>query len=346
MKNVLLVFSSLIFAFGLSVGLDRFVGLFQPTITQSAGLIFPPNAEHKFRTREFSYTVQTNSLGFRDREFALRKAVKTRIIAIGDSFTFGHGVNVNQAWPKLLEARLRAAGYDLEIANLGRPGNSPRGYATVAEKAIPLLKPDLVIIAVLQGDDLAQMAPPPQPDRVFHFTRPEDAVTAYPRLRGVTASLFPHLLAIADKIQEPQGFNQWKNDARRLLNSMTTSAKARFEKLDHGVQEAFIDGQLNPALIYLSTSRPDYFSSTMDVNSPDARRLIQEMAIQLARIDRAAHQGQAKAIVVSVPYGVYVSKTSFKSRQRVGFEVLPEMLTTNARDEPIRRACEIFAERY
>ena len=263
------------------------------------------------------------------------------MLALGDSFTFGFGVEAKQAWPKTLEAYLQTAGYDVEIANLGRPGGSPRDYAAIAEKAIPLLKPDLVIVAVLQGDDLAQMADPPQLNGVYQFTSPEDTVTAYPRLRRMTASFYPHLRAMVDRILEPQLFYQWKKDAQRLLTSMTPTVKARFEKLDHGVQEALINGQLNPALIYLSTSRPDYFLSKMDVNSPNTQRLILEMADQLARIDNAARQNQAKAIVVSVPYGVYVSQNSFKTRQRLGFEVVPEMLTTSAGDEPIRRASEI-----
>jgi lysophospholipase L1-like esterase len=341
MKNVLLLVSSLILTFALTVGLDRLAGLFQPAKTQSAGLIFPPNVEHHFRTREFSYKVQTNSLGFRDREFRLEKTAKIRMLALGDSFTFGYGVEAKQAWPKTLEAYLQTAGYDVEIANLGRPGGSPRDYAAIAEKTIPLLKPDLVIVAVLQGDDLAQMTDPAQKDSVVQFPRLEDTVTAYPRLRRVTASLYPHLLAMVDKILEPQLFSRWKKDAQRLLTDMTPTAKARFEKLDHGVQEAFLNGQLNPALINISIRRPDYFLSNMDVNSPNTQRLILEMADQLARIDNAARQNQAKTIVVSVPYGVYVSQNSFKTRQRLGFDVVPDMLTTSAGDEPIRRASEI-----
>src|SRR2546423_2473486 len=341
MKKVLLLFSSLILAFALSLGLDRLAGLFQAAKTESSGLIFPPNAEHEFRTREFSYRVQTNSLGFRDREFGLEKRARIRILALGDSFTFGFGVDGKQAWPKVLEANLRTAGDEVEIANLGRPAGSPRDYAAIAEKAIPLLKPDLVIVAVLQGDDVAQMADPPPPENVTQFPRLEDTVTAHPRLRRITASLYPHLVAMVDRFREPELFDQWERHAQRLLTNMDPTVKARFEKLDPGIREAFTSGQLNPALIYESTSRPDYFLSNIDVNSPDTQRLILEMAKQLTRIDNAAVQHRAKAIIVSVPYGVYVSQNSLKTRQRLGFEVVPDMLTTSAGDEPIRRASEI-----
>jgi lysophospholipase L1-like esterase len=45
--------------------------------------------------------------------------------------------------------------------------------------------------------------------------------------------------------------------------------------------------------------------------------------------------------VVLVPYGIYVSPSSFKSRQRLGFYVTPEMLATSAEDEAIASACQI-----
>jgi lysophospholipase L1-like esterase len=106
---------------------------------------------------ERSFSLETNSLGFRDREFNSSRMDRTRILALGDSFTYGWGVEIEQSWPKILESKLRAAGRDVEVANLGKPGGSPKDYADIAEKATPILKPDLIIVAVLQGDDLAQM---------------------------------------------------------------------------------------------------------------------------------------------------------------------------------------------
>jgi len=145
-----------VFAFALTIGLDRVAGLFQP-VEKQTGLIFPPHVRQAFCTSEFSYHVTTNSLGFRDREFDLRRTEKTRILAIGDSFTFGWGIEADQTWPKVLEQGLEAAGYKVEVANLGRPGGFFFNDTATTEKAIPLLKPDLIILGVLQGDDLAQM---------------------------------------------------------------------------------------------------------------------------------------------------------------------------------------------
>src|ERR1051326_4754279 len=64
------------------------------------GLVFPRNVSRHFVPPEFAFTVTTNSLGFRDREFSPDKKSKTRIVALGDSFTYGWGVEAQQSWPK------------------------------------------------------------------------------------------------------------------------------------------------------------------------------------------------------------------------------------------------------
>jgi lysophospholipase L1-like esterase len=337
-KRFLLSISAVIFVVVLSVIADRVAGIILPS--HAPGFIFPRNTTQQFQTPEFSLTVESNSLGFRDREFDLRKPARLRILAIGDSFTFGWGVEANQSWPKVLEAKLRESGHDLEIANLGKPGGSPRNYAYLAEQAVPVLKPDLLIIAVLQGDDLAQLAFP-QSNEARNIKRTDKAIK-HPRLRAVATRLYPHFLDFLDHRlkSETSLADEWKRDAQTFLTVMTPEQKARLEKLDRQVKDAFLNGELNPALIYLSIAMPEYFLQTMDLNSSKLRPLISEMANQLARIKDAAIRNNAEVVVVSVPYGTYVSPNSFRSRQRLGFSVVSEMLTTSAADDAIRSACE------
>jgi lysophospholipase L1-like esterase len=338
-----LFFSSLILCFGLSIALDRVVGLFWPALT--AGLVFPPNAHHHFQIPEFSFAVDINSLGFRDREFSLQKTAKVRILAIGDSFTYGWGVEANQSWPKVLEEKLRASGHDVEIANLGKPGGYPAVYADIAERATPVLKPDLLIIAVLQGDDLAQMdetvsAPASAKDEVKKQTGPGLIRRS---IQAVASVLYPHFLALVNERVKPQPaiISQWQADARNALAAMTPEDKSRYEKLDPAVKSEFINGHVNPSLISLSVTRPDYFLQTLDLNSAKTRLLIQGMAKQLARIKSTADQNHADVMVVSVPYGFYVSAKNLSSLQRLGFSVTPEALKSNAADEAIRSASQM-----
>lgn len=79
---------------------------------------------------DFSYTVKTNADGLRDEPFE----GTFDIAAIGDSFTFGYGVEQEESWPTRLEAISGA-----RVANLGYAGwNSLLYPVTIRRYAIPL----------------------------------------------------------------------------------------------------------------------------------------------------------------------------------------------------------------
>src|SRR5688572_4277037 len=133
--------------------LDRAVGSIWPE-----GLCLPPGYRFGARTTEFSFEARTNDLGFRDSSERWSQTAQPLIAAIGDSFTYGWGVAEAEAWPRVMERQL---GGFARVANLGVAGGLPHSYAEVVGKAIPRLRPDLIIVAVLQGDDLAQPAQEP-----------------------------------------------------------------------------------------------------------------------------------------------------------------------------------------
>ena len=62
--------------------------------------------EQRFQTPEFEMEIATNSWGLRDDE--PDPAATLRILAIGDSFTFGWGVAAHERYTELLEAELSA----------------------------------------------------------------------------------------------------------------------------------------------------------------------------------------------------------------------------------------------
>jgi lysophospholipase L1-like esterase len=60
----------------------------------------------------------------RGAEVAPKRPGERRVLAIGDSFTFGHGVGDDEAYPAVLAARLRARHGDVTVLNGGVPGYS------------------------------------------------------------------------------------------------------------------------------------------------------------------------------------------------------------------------------
>ena len=98
--------------------------------------------------------VETNSMGFRDYEHNISKSQnKYRIIILGDSFTWGYGVDNNQTYAKLLET------YDkkIETINLGVPGyGTDQEYFTLMNKGLKY-NPDLITLMYQISSDVADV---------------------------------------------------------------------------------------------------------------------------------------------------------------------------------------------
>ncbi len=342
-KNILLLISTTATILLLLVFIDRCF-LSRIITNKYSGIIFPANEERYYQSPEFSYTANINSLGFRDREFD-RGNNKIRIVAIGDSFTFGWGVENSCAWPKVLEEKLSSMGHNVEVANLGQPGGNPATYARIAEKAIPILKPELTVVAVLQGDDLEQIKQDMEKKNLKENNRANKVSIAQCMniVKAVARKICPHLIAsIRNRPRtKPPLEDAWKNQARELVSFYSPHKRSRFEMLDEEVKGAFLNGQLNPLLVNLSITAPDYYTETLNIDDPDILSCITEMGKYIERIKDIAVENGSNLIVISVPNGIYTSEDCLRSRKRLGFAATPEMLKTSAADEAIRLACEI-----
>jgi len=94
-----------------------------------------------------------NDYGIRGPEFDLaREAGVFRVVVLGDSFTFGQGVNYPQSYPALLQAELEEAGIETEVLNFGVPGHSTPQSLAFAKARVTPLKPDLVLLSVFAND--------------------------------------------------------------------------------------------------------------------------------------------------------------------------------------------------
>jgi len=88
-------------------------------------------------------------VGFRDDGFQ----GGPRVAILGDSYTFGYGVDQGESFPEQLERRLRARGIAIDVINGGVPGFGAREQRRMLEKHVLPLKPALVLVAVY-GNDL------------------------------------------------------------------------------------------------------------------------------------------------------------------------------------------------
>lgn len=73
---------------------------------------------------------------------------------LGDSLSAGYGVRVEQGWVALLQARLRAKGYEHRVVNASSSGETTGGALARLPRALALHRPQLVIVELGGNDGL------------------------------------------------------------------------------------------------------------------------------------------------------------------------------------------------
>jgi lysophospholipase L1-like esterase len=113
-----------------------------------------PNAKTELARSDFKIEVESNALGFRDVDRG-PKGAALRVLALGDSFVFGWGVERDDTFEVRME-RMQAAGSDarrLEVVNAGVPGYNLYQSVLALEKKGWQVEPDAILLgAFIQND--------------------------------------------------------------------------------------------------------------------------------------------------------------------------------------------------
>jgi lysophospholipase L1-like esterase len=136
----------------------------------SGGLSFLPGRSRRYETPEFRFDAHYNSFGRRDVEWPPAVVADPRnVLVIGDSLTYGIGVEHADTIPSRLEEFFAREGRPVEVMNFGMPGNlaAPPGYARLLDDAIAKgFAARSVVVAIFVGNDfypalLEQLEPKP-----------------------------------------------------------------------------------------------------------------------------------------------------------------------------------------
>jgi len=123
---------------------------FQKSDNPELGFDFIPNTEGYLSGKK----VKINSQGLRDIDYPINKPKNTyRIAVIGDSITFGYGVDVNESYPEILEEILNSKSkINIEVLNFGVPGYTGIQEFYILENKVLKYDPDLIIIGHYLND--------------------------------------------------------------------------------------------------------------------------------------------------------------------------------------------------
>ena len=83
---------------------------------------------------------------YRGRTYTFERTTTFRIVCLGGSTTWGHHLEPDQTWPRILEESLIALGYDVEVINAGRPWYTTVHSITNYTTHMRYYDPDLVIL--------------------------------------------------------------------------------------------------------------------------------------------------------------------------------------------------------
>jgi len=76
------------------------------------------------------------------------------VLIFGDSLSAGYGIEVDQSWAALLQARLSEQGYEHRVINASISGETTEGGATRINAALEEFSPDLIILELGGNDGL------------------------------------------------------------------------------------------------------------------------------------------------------------------------------------------------
>lgn len=322
-RRLLLLSFSVACIIFISVLVDRIAG----TEFNRRGYFFamPPSTTLVFDTREFQGVATISAQGLRNEPISMPKSPDTfRILALGDSFTFGWGVDLADSWPKLVENKLRSMGKNIEIINAGVPGIGLRRMRLVCRAYKDQFDVDAVILGI-HTDDLYQAA------------ALSSSITP---LKQFALDTWQTLSRVSERIIE-KGDTSSDTALGKVIELSSVWKKRVAESLKQNptllltvapeLRSDFLSGKINPYLVYIASSDPEYLTYVLTpqllnfaVDSVDAR---------LDRIDERCLK-DTPTMVVYIPSPSLISKEYQLFRQKLGF-VEDEKLLTIPIDQPL-----------
>jgi len=150
----------------------------QPAFYASPGLyVVDPKVGHRMKPglrgvlgnfAEFTTQVRVNQLGIRGPEIGPSRPGVRRVLVLGDSFTFGMGVEEQDAFPAQIAAELGRRGVHSEGINAGIGGYGVPDEVRWFEQYGREIHPDVLVLGIFTGNDLQDAAPDRPPAFVSH----------------------------------------------------------------------------------------------------------------------------------------------------------------------------------
>lgn len=268
-----------------------------------------PEQDQLFVGRDFATRVIIGPDGFRVPAGAPRAgAGGPRVLALGDSMTFGYGVEAEESWPEVLETLLRKDDRpDVEVINAGVVAYAPDQQLDQLRELLPRVRPDVVVLGLYPGNDLAEV--------MLHSSAPPMTVSPEGALLTMATE--------ADLHPNPVGL--WLTRHLRLYSYMRVKV--------HRTLTSF--GLTEKPVLY----HPAYFADALGYTDAYEENW-EKLEGLLAAIDVETKAAGGRLLLVVIPMDVQVSEKYWPYLQGLGFTLAPVMLREARPQSRLRRFAE------
>ncbi len=275
-----------------------------------------PNVRYEPAYEPFSFVGKHNSDGFRERELPRKPYTKgKRIVCVGDSFTYGWGVDAEDSWVRVMERGLNSDGEaeSWDVINLGMFGMSPSYYRDVLLEFGEQLKPDIVLVGYMQNNDaLAYNNEPMTNLRRARFH--EKLLRFYPEH---FIAYFRNRLALLGQAGDstmPGTFVV--NPLQRHIDSEDPVIHENIKRIDPELFQKALEWTLPPYVMYRNIAEPDVLAwdikqSNMLIEHQAIRRILQD-------IKETVSEWGGETKIVLFPQGWTINKLMWPELQTQG----------------------------
>lgn len=276
-------------------------------LTQTDGILqrrLRPNSVCQVETKEFAVEYRTNSYGLRDVDFPKEKPTDVkRILFLGDSFTFGTGVSLENTMVKKVEKLLNnsSASGMVQTINAGVGGHSPIDEYLYLKYHGVEFDPDLVIVNLHMNDFVEERA------GLKHAKKDEkeEIISNYIEKK----TWFPRQI---DKFLQDNSFSYnifLRNEEKLVRLKSRISAVLRGERPSKYTKgfEDFTPGDIDT----------DLFAITRDIPDSDFQKLFVPVTQRLLVIKKFLNERQIPMIIVIIPNAHQVSENEWQSGRQI-----------------------------
>ena len=228
----------------------------------------------------------TNSRGWRDREYPLEaNSHTTRIVVLGDAFSWGYHVKDQEVYPKVLEALMEQT----DVINLGVPGFATDQEIQYFKRTALPYQPDTVILAFYLDNTYEADG------KLVHQTlaspADEPTKTAQPQNEPATGAV----LQLKRYLKDRSALYRWGHEQLATNNTIVKMlSRAGLREPLGGIES--LDVSLLPAL----KDAPDSIAP-----------LLQLVEAKLLELDRLLTERGIRFIIVLIPSEASIEQRAF-----------------------------------